>query len=195
MSQAEESLIRQRLRVMQIISGFIFLGLILFLTTVWIMVWAPANRPGAAPVKKDAGEQPPVLSLLALGFLAVMGLLAAILPALLTRKALRRLAATAPAAGTALLPGEAGAGDDLAGLLVLRQTVLLVRLALIEGIGFLGGLSYLIERHWLALAVALSVVLWILLSFPTESGLRSWLTQQQEQLLHLRQQAEGPPAS
>jgi hypothetical protein len=91
-----------------------------------------------------------------------------------------------------LPPGANAAayGTDNSKLLAVRQTTLLVSLALLEGVAFSGCIAYLLEAQPLVLGVVLVAVLLLLAYFPTEGRVRSWLERQTDQLVVLRQQGD-----
>lgn len=139
-----------RVRTMQIIAGAILAGLLIFLG---IAVLIRAQGGGPPPVQ----DRLPVLTLMAGAMLVANGMLALLLPKHNGKQQTRKLAAERPEA----------AEDDTGTLLAFYQTQLIIRLALLEGAGFLGGIAYLTEGHPAALGVAGLVVLLMLVSFPT----------------------------
>ena len=105
-----------------------------------------------------------------------------------TRSALRRIAA-----GTWQPPPPQAASafpTDTAKLLAERQRSMIIAMALLEGVGFLGGIAYMLEASLLALGVAFVAILFLALNFPTEGRVRFWLDQQLDALSNLRQQGD-----
>ena len=135
-----------RLRTMQIIAGSLLVGVTAFLGIVLYIVLVQNHGHGAAPP-----PDVPMISWMAVAMLSITAPLAFIIPRILTRSALRRIVA-----GTWQMPGGvppavyATEGDKL---MAVRQTTLIVGLALLEGPAFFGCLAYLLEGQPLALGV------------------------------------------
>lgn len=183
MSLEDDILPPGSLRTMQIIAGALLLGVVAFLAIVLIIVLGRPNGAGIAP----AGNML-VLSIVAVMFLVVQAPLAFLVPAFQTRAALRRIAA-----GTWQLPPGANAASfqtDTSKLLVVRQTSMIIGLALLEGIAFFGCIAYLMEAQPFVLVVVIVAAILMLLIFPTEGRVRAWLEQQSDRLVELRQQGD-----
>lgn len=183
MSSPDEDLPPQRLRVMQLVASALLLGVVTFLTVALIIVLTQTKGSGLAP----AGDLP-MISVVAVVFLAVEAPLAFLVPGFLTRSAVRQIAS-----GTWRLPpgaDPAALGTDAAKLLAVRQTTLLVGLALLEGAAFFGCIAFLLEARPFALGVVLVPILLMLVKFPTEGRVRAWLERQAGQLAELRQQGD-----
>jgi len=178
MSAPESSFPVERLRAMQIIAAALIVGVLMFGGLAMYMVFA--ERQGQLPE-----GQLPVISLLALAMLVVNTPLAFFLPGVVARNGLRQMAATPRAA--------ADAQDDTIRLLTLRQTVMIIGLALLEGAAFLGLVAFLVEGQTFALAVAGVVVILMLIQFPTEARVRSWIDFQAQRLRELREQPNLGP--
>jgi len=183
MNSPEDILPHRFLRIMQIIASALLLGVVIFLAIALVIVSNQANGPGIAP----AGNLP-MISVAAVILLAVQAPLAFIVPSLQTRTALRQIAS-----GTWQLPPGANAtafSTDAVKLLAVRQTTMVVSLALLESAAFLGGIAYLLEAQPFALGVVLVVILLMVMNFPTEGRVRGWLEWQTDQLAELRQQGD-----
>jgi len=175
-AETDDTLLRQRLRVMQLIAAALILGVLFFLGIVLF-------QRGAEPPAGGVG----IISLVAVLLLATNAPLAQVLPAILTRSALRRIASGTWQAP----PGAAGGHDsDAAKLLTVQQTAMLIGLALLEGVAFLGCVAYLLEGEAVALAVVGVALFLMVLNFPTEGRLRAWLQAQEDRLAALRHEAE-----
>jgi hypothetical protein len=179
MNGSEDTIPVQKLRVLQIIAASLLIGLVGFLVVVLII---------------SQGEPPTdsfVVSFVAAGMLGADGLLALVLPGVLADKSLRSIAAGSwqPPPGTA--PSEFA--PDAAKLWMVRQTTLIVALALFEGAGFMGCVAYLVERQWFTLGIVGVAILFIVSNFPTASGVRNWLDRQLGRLQDLRQGGEVSP--
>ena len=110
--------------------------------------------------------------------------LTVVLPAALTRAAVRQIA-TGSWQPPAARPGSFA--TDIGKLLAVRLNTLIVAMALLEGAAFFACIAYLLEGQAVAL-VAVGVALALMLvRFPTEARVRAWLEQQAERLAQLRQ--------
>ena len=149
---------------------------------------APRNGPGVVP----PGASRLSLSLFAVLMLAVCGAGSVLLPRLLTRSALRKIAR-----GTWQPPPRANPGDygsDAAQLLAVRQTSYIVGLAPLEASALFGCIAYMLERQPLALGVVGVAVLLILIQFPTQRREGAWLERQAEWLAEARHSGTSPDA-
>ncbi len=185
MSSPVDNLPQPRLRVMQIISSALLLGVVTFLAIVLFLVLVQNNGAGMAPVGNV-----PIVSIVAVVLLIVQVPLAFLLPAFLTRSALRQIAS-----GTWKSPASPDPSDfstDASKLLAVKQTMTIIGLALLEGAAFLGCIAYLLEAQPFALAVVLVAVILMLVKFPTEGRVRSWLEHQADQLAEVRRQGDIP---
>lgn len=173
MSEQDEMLPPQMLLVLQIIAGALLFGVILFLTVAATIVFFHGNAGGIAP----AGQMP-LLTIVAVVFFVVDGPFAFLIPGIQTRNALNKLAASP-------------SGSKFASLLPLRQSTLITSLAILEGAAFLGCIAYLVEGQYYALLPVAAAILLILVQFPTEYRVRSWLNRQCDQLAKLRLQNDA----
>jgi hypothetical protein len=177
-----DSLLRKNLKVMQIIAGALFLGVMGFTTIVLVLVATGSIVPGGAP----AGN-PPIISFVAVLIWGVQAPLAILLPGLQTRNGLKTIVSRNWPASRGANP--ASFSTDANKLLALRQTTLITSLALLEGAAFFAGVSYLLEGRVFVLAVVVVALLQMLMNFPTEYRVRTWLETELDQLALLRQQA------
>jgi hypothetical protein len=173
-------LLPQRLRLIQIIAAAMLSGVATLLAIALYLVWAQNQGRGMAPPQGS-----PMVSYIAVAVLITNAPLAVVLPGMQTRNSLRRIAS-----GTWQVPpggDPTGFTTDTAKLLVVRQTTLIIALALLEGAAFLGGIAYLLEAQPLALVVVAVATALMLAQFPTESRVRAWLEQQADALAAVRQ--------
>jgi hypothetical protein len=176
----EEALTPLRLRVMQIIAGALLMGVLVFLGIVLFMVLVQNRGQGMAP----PGPLP-LVSLVALAMLAFSVPLAFVLTRNLTHVALRQIVA-----GTWQVPRGANPSHFAtagAKLMAVRQTTMLIGLAMLEGTAFCGCIAYLLEAQALALGVVGVAVCLMLVKFPTENRVRAWLERQADVLAEMRQ--------
>lgn len=164
-----------RVLVMQIITGALLAGL-LAMAGIMLFLVHTANPPRQPP-------DLPLLALLALGMLAIEFPIALLLPRAQTAGALRLIAAGTWRPPEGMDPEQFRTLADK--LLAVRQTALILRLALFEGVGFFACIAYFLEAHPLALAIAGVAFLAMVLNFPTTEGLRTWLRRQQDALLEM----------
>jgi hypothetical protein len=131
----------------------------------------------------------PIVSFLAVGMFCMCAPLAFIIPNIQTRSALRHILngtwKLPPGADPALF---ATAGSKL---MMLRQTTMIVGLALLEGPAFMACISYLLEAQVFVLGLVGAAVILMLGKFPTEARIRAWLERQAAVLSDMRQEAES----
>ena len=165
---------------MQIIAGAMIMGVLALLAIVLFLVHT--NGQGKAPP-----ADLPLILIIAAGFFIMAAALAYFIPAAQTRVLLRKIVS-----GTWQVPSGEDPSNyktDAAKLLTVRQTTLLLTLALLEGAGFFCCIAYLLEAQTFLLGVILLAIVLLLLQFPTANRVRAWLEQQSERLAELRQQA------
>jgi hypothetical protein len=171
-----DSLIRVRVRLMQIISGSLVLAAMIFLAVV-VMVAANQGAPQQQPAWP--GGQP-LLTMVAIVFFVVQVAIVMTLPPARVRAAVRQMAAEG--APTQPVAQE----SEVARLLLIRQTNLILALASLEGSACFGCIAYLVEQRVEALIVAAVSIVLMLLYFPTQGAMRSWLERQTEALTQAR---------
>jgi len=171
----EDGLIRVRVRLMQIISGSLVLGAMVFLA---IVVMIAANQAAPPPPAWPGGQ--PLMTYVAITILVVQVAMVMTLPPARIRSAVRQMA-------TEGSPPQPGAQEtEVAKLLSLRQTTMILALAPLEGSACFGCIAYLLEQRVEALIVAAVAIVLMLLYFPTEGAVRSWLERQTEALSQAR---------
>jgi hypothetical protein len=182
MNGSEDPFPHQRVRVMQIIAGALIAGVVLFLGLVLYLVHGQGNGP--AP----AAPGPPMITLVALAMFAGCALMAFLIPAALTRSALRRLAdgTWQPPPGAA--PQSYATTTDK--LLMVRQAGLIIGMALLEGPAFTACIAYLQEAQPPALGVVGAALFLMLWSFPTTGRVRAWVERQSDALEQARNERE-----
>jgi len=173
----------QRLRTMQIVAFAILMGSVIFCAVVVIVVYM--NNGGM-----NLPRQGPPIVTIVIGLAAVPHLvLSLVLPASTTRNGMRRIASTVRRPSAGAVDWLSNSDGDVLQLLALRQTSMILGLALLEGASFMCCLAYLLEGEmYVLIGVAVAVGL-MLANFPTEGGVRAWLNQQLEALVKARQDA------
>lgn len=174
MHDNDDSLLRPRVRTMQIIAGALIAGVLFFLAFALLRGPMVDGRP----MGEIAGL--PIMTAVAIGFLLVQIPVALVLPHLMMQGILRSIAAEQPP------DGGGDADSQTVRLLGARQTVMLVALALIESVGFVACIAVLFDRHIAALIVAGICLAIMVANFPTEGRLRYWLEQQRRRLHEAR---------
>jgi hypothetical protein len=165
---------------MQIIASALLMGVVTFLGVVLYLVLVQHQGHGMGA----AGQQP-ILSFVSTGFLVVMAPLSFILPTLVDRNGVQRIAR-----GDWRPPPRGPAPTTESGkLLAVLQSSQIIGMALLEGASFFGCIAYMLEGRILAVAVVLIGLVLLVSRFPTEGRVRSWLTEQSDQLVRLRQQS------
>ncbi len=184
MSDPGDPLLSQRIRTMQLIAAALLMGVLSFLGIALFLVYVQQNGEGMVPA-----QGLPIYSLVAWGMFAVCAPLSIYLPRTMLDSQSRRIAAGEwrPPSGT-----DASAyASEKAQLLAVRQTTMIVGLALLEGSAFMGILAFLSEANPLALCVTAGAVVLMLMRFPTEGRSRAWLDEQAEKLVQARQRDIG----
>jgi hypothetical protein len=161
-----DAVLRSRLPTMQIIALALPAGVIIFLGLVGWMVLS--GQPAAR------ADQPlPIISIVAVVMLASVIVPALVVPAAMAKGQLEQIA-------------RGDGRDDLAKLLGLKQTTMIITMALFEGAAFTGCIALLMERQLWALAVPLVALAVMFFNFPTENGVRNWLEMQARRVQELR---------
>ncbi|MBS0208583.1 MAG: hypothetical protein JSS27_06470 [Planctomycetes bacterium] len=171
MSGASPIVPPQPLRVLQII----WLALVIGISTFLGFVVMSATQPPAL------GEvRPMTFSTLAMGLVAVAVPMSLIVSRILTNAARQQIIA-----GTWKPSSESQPDQPLTlvdKLMAVRQTTLIIELAMIEGTAFFGCMAYQTERHPVALvAVGMALVVMIL-KFPSAGRIGWWLDRQAKTL-------------
>jgi hypothetical protein len=177
----DEGLTRRLLFTIQLVAGMLLLGVVVFLGVALYIVWVQHDGQGLA-----SPRDLPTFSLVAVLMLGACAPLAFVLPGIQTRVALRRILEGTWTMGPAVSPTTLA--TDAAKLLVVRQTTLIVGLALLEGAAFMGCMAYLLGAQVLSLGVVGVAVALMLCKFPTAGRVRAWLGRQADVLNELRRQ-------
>jgi hypothetical protein len=193
---------KQRLRIMQIIAGSLLLAVVIFSAIVLLLVQVLGNGQGFAPA-----AQPPILSYVALAMFVIEAPIAFLVPPILVRSALRKIVAgtwqPAQTSRSGSFVGaittsrtERGEGNvaslpEETKLFIVRQSTMIIGMAMLEGVAFTGCMAYMMEATNLSLAIIGLTLVLQLCKFPTANTVRSWIERQQEAMAELRQQQES----
>jgi hypothetical protein len=165
MSTESDDIPAGQLRTMQIIAAAMMNGIVLALAIFVLLVVKDKK-----PILTDPADVK-MVSMVALFLLVTHAPLSVLLPGIMTRNALRQMAA------------KESSLDDL---LPLRQTTLIMALALLEGVGMLGCIAFFLECHAVDFVVVGLALGLMLVRFPTRNRVRAWLARQLAVLEELR---------
>jgi hypothetical protein len=154
------------LRNMQIIAGSLMAGVVMFLGVVTVLVFGqgqPANP----------NQQLPIVTIVAFVMLAADFAVALVMSRTMTSAGQQQIASN-------------DAQSDLQRLVGLRQTVMVITFALLEGPAFVGCVALLIERQPYVIFVPIFALTVMAVLFPTRNSVRNWLETQAQRVLELR---------
>lgn len=171
-------------RTMQIIAFSLITGVVTFLGIACFMVF---GQPQAQP---PAANALPILSIMAAVMFAGMAPMSYVLPLIMTQASRQKIAAGTWQSPPGMDPSFFKTNS--AKLLTVKQTTHVIRYAMIEGAAFFGCIAFIVERNPLVLGVVGVAILAMLLMFPTESGVRAWIAQQ-EKLIDPTREGTYPP--
>ena len=175
----DEQLLIKSLRLMQIITAALVIGLV-NTRLIAIVFISPKPVPPNPP-----GDAFPVLTAIAVAAFVALIPLSFLLPRLITKKYVSRIVMGnwQPAHNSNPVWSTTIFGQ----LLSTKHAASIVGLALLEGVGFLACIACMIEHRMIVLAVVAAVVVLMLLRFPTADKLRNWIAQQADEIDLLRQ--------
>lgn len=171
---------RAQLQTMQIIAFALPVGLLIFLGVSAYLVHVVNGGQGLG-----AGSDLPIVTLVSLAIMGSNLPVSLALPRIIERTGLRNIAAGKLQLSQQVTGGQTATDDHR--LMAVRQTSLIISLALVEAFGFLGCIGYLLEANFLAL-IPVGVALGMMgVFFPTKSAVASWLAARREDLERERQ--------
>jgi hypothetical protein len=176
----------RRVSLMQIIAGAMIAGVVAFTLIAVVMVRGNGGAGLAPP------EDRPILTFLAIGLLCVNVPLSLVLPDTILRRTIHAIAAGALTPKWANPEPDTRTPDDR--LLAARQTGMIISLALLEGVGFLAGMAYLLEGQLYALGVVVVAVVLMAWHFPTQTGVQNWLERHRAVVRELTGPDDRPPS-
>jgi hypothetical protein len=172
MIEPDSPLPKAQLRVMQIIASSILFSSLVVLC-IFVLLGARVGNAQNPP-------NIPVLSIVAVVLFAIQAPLAYIVPAALSRTAIRRLAALDAS------QARVDVALDVVMLMNVRLTTLIVGLAMLEGATLVGCIAFLVERTAYGLETAVVAMLLQLSLYPTEHRVQAWIDEQLSRLEALR---------
>lgn len=185
MTEVDDPIVAQLTRIVQIIVGAMATGLLGFLLIVIFLVPPGEIQPQIAP------GAPPALTYVALifGTLVIIGSVA--LPKIVVAAGRRQLIAGKRLSATPTDLASSVPDKDLSELLTIFRTQVIVGAAMLEGVGMLAIVAYMLEHRPIALSLAIVMILGVATRIPTVSRMQQWLESQSELILQERQFAEG----
>ncbi len=188
---------RKQLIQMQVIPTVLAAGLLVMIIVV-VTVVELLGRPVAAKIVLLARNVPLITAVMA-GISLFLLFVIILVPPLIERAAIRRVARRGKLAAEALPVWtetdspwvERPDAELLFQLIQALHNKTILRAALLEALGMLSGMAYLVEAHAASLAfMALSQV-WLIVSIPTRAKVSQWVATQIERL---RVETEPPLA-
>ena len=153
------------LRTMQIIAGSLMAGVVIFLGVVMVLDQGQPANPN---------QRFPIVTIVAFVMLAADFGVALVMSRTMTAAGLQQIASS-------------DAQSDLQRLVGLRQTIMIITFALLEGPAFVGCVALLIERQPHVIFVPIFALTVMAVLFPTRNSVRSWLETHGQHVLELRQ--------
>jgi hypothetical protein len=186
---------RKLLIQMQVITVALSAGLLVMIIVV-VTVVQLLGRPMAANVQMLAPNVPMVTAVMAAASLVLL-FVAVFIPPLIERVSTRRVARRGSLA-TDDVPSwvevdppwvQRPDAEMLYQLVQSLHNKTILRAAVLEALGLLSGMAYLVEAHAASLAFMGLSQLWLVLSIPTRQKVSQWLAAQVERLRY----EQGPP--
>lgn len=144
-------------RATQIVAGALMVGIITFGGVVAFLTLQ--GEQGLAVV-------PGLLTYLAVGIFAVMIVVSIALPQVTVAQAIRKIAADKP-------------GDWRKALVPVFLSKTVLSKAVLEGAAFCNLVVFLLERHWMTIAVVIVILMLMAVTFPSQTQFESWAEQVQ----------------
>lgn len=171
-------------RTSQIIVGALIQGVVLFMAIVLLLLDQPSRPPG-----EGRAAAAPVITYLAVALGASLLVASFVVPKLVVDSGLRGFVKTG--ASAANITGDDGSKQVKPAvaaqeLLPLFQTQLIIAAALAEGGAFFATIAYMLEHHYLALAVAGALLAALVSRFPTVDRVNVWLEENLSRLNEMR---------
>lgn len=178
--------VRNFTRTSQIIVAALAGGLAVFLAVVLLFI-EPSGPPAGPGRGNPLGL--PFLTLVALGFAIFGVILSLVAPGLVVNNGLRQIAERGPGEAAPTDPWKEGPSlpaNDVGALLPLFQTQLIIASALVEGAAFFALIAFMVERHPLAMGIAVLLIAVLLSRFPIVDRVQGWLDDQSARLARIR---------
>jgi len=154
----ELDLLRGFVRRMQIIAGALIAGVLAFLIVATLVVHA-----GGGPLQAPAGNLP-LITLILVGLSLVQIPTAVVFPGLMIQAAVQQLKS-----------GQKSNLSPMAAMLRALNSVMIMRMAMLEGGAFAATIAYMLEGShfaWPGILAPVTLMLWY---FPTTNGCREKL--------------------
>ena len=153
----------QAVRTMQIITGALLMGVVVFGVAATVVGENPA------PAAPNQPPPTPMLTYMAAGFAFIQLGMRAVVPTVMARNAVAQMQGSLNDSDASKL--------RLAGV---YQTKMIIGMALCEGAAFFALIAWMAERELIAIGTAAFLVLVMLTAFPTRSRVEGWIRHQLE---------------
>jgi hypothetical protein len=174
MNEMDDRILAPRIRIMQIIAFALITGVVIFLGFACIQVFVQREGKPLGPP-----EGLPIITIAAIVMLFGGAIMSFVLPMVMTGAAMQRLSVGSVSKNPA---------NDYNSLLSIKQTTLIVGMALLEGPAFMAGIAFLVEARQEALGLAGIAIVGLALKFPTQAKVRAWLCDSTNRLDQMRQE-------
>jgi len=144
------------------------------------MVHLGNNGRGVVPP-----QQIPLVTWIAIALFAVETPLSFLVPKIITRNALKGIVEGKPMRVQQWTSSEPP--RVVVQLATVYQTAMIVGLALLEAVGFLAGVAYLLEAEPVSLGIAAVVVVLMIARFPLANRVFDWMKRHVEEIESLRE--------
>lgn len=162
-SQPAFTNMNQAVRTMQLITGALLIGVVVFGVIATLVGGKPAAPPPNQP------PPTPILTYMAAGFAFIQLGMRAVVPTVMARNSVAHLQGSLDDSDASKL--------RLAGI---YQTKMIIGMALCEGAAFFALIAWMTERELIAIGTAGFLVLVMLAAFPTRSRVEGWIRHQIE---------------
>jgi hypothetical protein len=202
---SDQATIANVTRTSQIIVAALISGVLTFVAIAFIVDLRPKEQPGVkVEVKPDADTlmarwvdgTAPIVTAMAVAFAVVLVPLSFVVPNLVSgrgRREIARASTSAPSTRDAPVAAQAkpAPATETGMLAALCLTNLIIGAAMDEGVAFFATVAYMIERHPVALGLALLMVALLIVRFPTATRIERWFETQREKLTDERYRAQS----
>ena len=173
MNQGDDLLPSEQLRATQIIATSLLVGLLIF---CGIALWLVRRHGGGLIPGLE------VITWFAIAMFVIEVPLSFVVPRIVTRQQLKGIVEGKSPSGSRPTGGIAGQ------LAAVYQAAMIIGLALLEGVGFLACIAYLLEGRPENLGIIAMVVILMMARFPRADRALAWMHEQAEELERLRQE-------
>lgn len=119
-------------------------------------------------VGENKGGQPGIISYIGVGFFVLMILVSLVMSKLSVSQSIKLIAAEQPE-------------DWRTQLAPVFSSKVIMSNAPLEGSGFFNCIAYIIDGHWMSLAIVFAILAMMAMTFPSQSQFESWAEQVQRE--------------